>query len=71
MNRNDNKATKPRLLKLYRYNKVIGYWIVERQVTAYTAKDWLDLYALDSPDDWFYVGKIVPKLNPKLLAASR
>ena len=57
LNDNDRECVvaESKMLNLYRYNKITGYWIVERQVTAHTSKDWLDLYALDSPHDWFYV----------------
>jgi len=49
---------------LYRYNKVTGYWKLEREVTPETKDKWLDIFTKDSPKDHFVVSSKKPTKNP-------
>jgi len=49
---------------LYRYNKVTGYWKLEREVTPETKDKWLDIFTKDSPKDHFVISSKKPTKNP-------
>jgi hypothetical protein len=49
---------------LYRYNKVTGYWKLEREVTPETKDKWLDIFTKDSPKEHFVVSSKKPTKNP-------
>jgi len=49
---------------LYRYNKVTGYWKLEREVTSETKDKWLDIFTKDSPKDHFVISSRKPTKNP-------
>ena len=51
-------------MSLYRYNKVTGYWKLEREVTSETKDKWLDIFSKDSPKDHFVVSSKKPTKNP-------
>ena len=49
---------------LYRYNKITGYWKLEREVTPETKDKWLDIFTKDSPKDHFVISSKKPTKNP-------
>lgn len=48
-------------LKLWKFNKITGYWQLERDVTKENQAGWLKIYQQDEPDELFKVSKIKPK----------
>ncbi len=40
---------------LWRYNKVTGYWNVERTCTHETMEQWHRIYSEDEPGEYFYL----------------
>lgn len=47
------KENKP--IYLHKYNKITGYWKIERECTFETYKQWLEIFQKDSPEDTFVV----------------
>ena len=52
------------VMTLWRFNKVTGYWIPERKVTAETKEQWLEIFQEDNPDDTFVVSERKPRNAP-------
>jgi hypothetical protein len=51
---------------LFRYNKITGYWVQEREVPEDTAEEWQRVYSIDSPGEYFYVSRRWPTHDPIL-----
>jgi hypothetical protein len=48
-------------MKLWKYNKVTGYWGLVRECSADTADRWLAIFQADDPDGVYKVSKARPK----------
>lgn len=46
--------------KLWRYNRITGYWIFERNVSTETAEKWLSRFRKCNPGEFFKVSKKQP-----------
>ncbi len=48
-------------MRLWKYNKVTGYWVLIRTVSEQTAKQWIDIYKADEPNEQFKISFNRPK----------
>ena len=48
-------------MKLWKYNKITGYWIYIRSVTEETREQWLSIFQKDEPNEIFKLSKSKPK----------
>lgn len=60
MNINEGKKE----LGLWKYNKITGYWKLERNVTPETKDQWLKTFKEDEPKETFMISKTKPKAKP-------
>ncbi len=51
-------------LHLWKYNRVTGYWHIERMVDASTKDQWLEIFQSDAPNEFFKVAVNRPNHNP-------
>jgi hypothetical protein len=51
-------------MKLWRYNRITGYWIVQRAVNFDTATRWLAIFERDEPGESFLIGSKRPTRPP-------
>jgi len=53
------------MIGLWKYNKITGYWNLERQCAAETADQWLEVFQKDEPDEIFKLSLRKPSGRPK------
>lgn len=49
------------MLKLWRLNKITGYWVIQRLCAPETATLWLEVYQKDEPEELFVLSKNKPR----------
>lgn len=52
------------MITLYKYDRITGYWNIERQCSEETAEQWLKVFSDDAPNEYFYLSHRKPKHNP-------
>lgn len=52
------------MTKLWKYNKITGYWNYVRECKDEHSQDWLKLFQDDEPEEIFKLSKIRPSKNP-------
>lgn len=48
-------------MKLWKYNKITGYWVLVRDCAEDTADTWLFIFQKDEPNEIFKLSKTKPK----------
>jgi hypothetical protein len=48
-------------MKLWKYNKITGYWMYIRDVSEYNKSTWLYIYQKDEPNEKFKISKNKPR----------
>ncbi|WP_297505128.1 hypothetical protein [Ferrovum sp.] len=64
----DNKPNKPDFWKeitLWRFNKITGFWSPVRVCKQATAKEWLEIFRRDEPNEIFVLSLFKPKKAPE------
>jgi len=51
-------------IKLWRYNKVTGYWCISRFCNTETGAQWLATFKADEPDEHYVLSIKQPKESP-------
>lgn len=51
-------------MRLWKYNRVTGYWRAVRDVTLETAQEWLTIWQRDEPGEVFTVSARRPSWRP-------
>jgi hypothetical protein len=51
-------------MKLWKFNKITGYWVFQRDCTNETASRWLKLFQNDEPGEFFKLSKNKPSKPP-------
>lgn len=46
--------------KLWKYNKLTGYWVFIRECNIDTAKNWLEIFSNDEPKEKFMLSRKNP-----------
>lgn len=49
------------MTKLWSYNKITGYWVMERECSTDTAHEWLAIFQNDEPAKKFKISKNKPR----------
>ena len=49
---------------IWRFNRITGFWRIERCCTPETVAIWLALFERDEPSENFAVSRFAPKHNP-------
>lgn len=49
------------MINLYRFNKIIGNWKIERTCLLENAEQWLEIFKKDEPNEIFKLAKKKPK----------
>jgi hypothetical protein len=55
-------------LKLWKYDKIAGYYVFVRSCDKETAENWLKIFQEDEPDEKFVLSKNKPKLPKSILS---
>ena len=55
---------KPKTLKLWKFNRIAGYWVIQREVTPETKDQWLEIFKADAPAEHFVISPKVPSFDP-------
>ena len=64
----DNKPDKPDLWKeiaLWRFNKITGFWSPELICKQDTAKEWIEIFRRDEPNEIFMLSLYQPRKAPE------
>lgn len=48
-------------IKLWKYNRITGYWIIQRECNDNTADRWLAVFQKDEPDELFKLSRNKPR----------
>jgi len=48
-------------MKLWRYNKITGYWILMRDCASNNAAQWLEVFQADEPKEYFKLSNKKPR----------
>lgn len=51
-------------MKLWKYNRVTGFWVHQRNCLDHEADQWLRIFQRDEPEEFFVLSKKEPKHNP-------
>jgi hypothetical protein len=51
-------------MRLWKYNRITGYWKAERDVTSESKDQWLAIFRKYEPKEFFHVSKNKPSFDP-------